>query len=151
MRYQTEILKMLRRRQPIETAEMERKGTLDDFLDGMAEKMRAYETEMIRQALDRTRESRTLEGHEAPMQAQQQASADNLASLDWMIDWEPEARKQAHEEGFEEFPSQESEEDQILEPYIQEYLPVCGGDRKEARARAREYAETTGQLAQLHI
>ncbi len=149
MRYQTEILKMLRRRQPIETAEMERKGTLESFVARLVERMDAYEEEMMRQTRARVQDSGQLPT--ALMQAVQQARTDNLDSLEWLIDWEPEARKQAHAEGLVEYPSQEEEEDTILEPFIQEYLPVFAGDRKKAREAAMEYAEATGQLALLHI
>ena len=109
-----------------------------------------YEVNLVTQVLARP----DLDGMERVYEverARRQAEADNRASLDMMVEWEPEARKLAVESGLEEFESTEAEEDSVLEPYIQEFLPVCGGDRKAARQQALEYAQATGRLALLHI
>jgi len=146
----TEILKMLRLRQPLETARLERQGKMWETVDRMAETFSEYEVNLVTQVLARP----DLDGMERVYEverARRQAEADNRVSLDMMVEWEPEARKLAVESGLEEFESTEAEEDSVLEPYIQEFLPVCGGDRKAARQQALEYAQATGRLALLHI
>lgn len=147
MLYRTEILKMLRRRQPEETARLERQGLLMETVERMEASLQAYEDGQMQQAWPVMQATQGAERFQVLPNVQRRARQDNLASLDWMIEWEPEARRRAHEEGFEEFPSQETEEDSVLEPYIQEFLPVCAGDRKAAREKALEYAELTGRLA----
>lgn len=147
MLYRTEILKMLRRRQPEETARLERQGQLLETVERMEASLQEYEDGQMRQAWPLMQATQGAERFQVLPNVQRRARQDNLAALDWMIEWEPEARRLACEEGFEEFPTQEAEEDSVLEPYIQEFLPVCGGDRKAARERALEYAELTGRLA----
>ena len=151
MLYRTEILKMLRRRQPEETARLERQGLLMETVERMEASLQEHEDAQMRQATPEMQRTQGLERFQVLPNVQRRARQDNLAALDWMIEWEPEARRRAHEEGFEEFPSQEAEEDSVLEPYIQQFLPVCGGDRKAAREKALEYAQATGRLALLHI